>query len=122
MKFTFEPIGYISSCYKEKFGIPRQPGLVKSADAYLILVPPYNQVEAFKGLDAYSHVWIQFVFHKAVNEKWKATVRPPKLGGNTRLGVFATRSNYRPNPIGLSVVKLDKFTTIDGKFAVHLKG
>lgn len=106
MNFNFKPIGTIRSCYTDKFGIPRQPGLVKSATAILELVPPYNQPEAFRGLDNFSHLWITFVFHATASNDWKATVRPPRLGGNERIGVFASRSNFRPNPIGLSVVEL----------------
>jgi len=101
-----KPIGIIRSCYGEKFGIPRQPGLVCSATATLELLPPYNTEEALRGLDEFSHVWILFVFHHATRDSWKATVRPPRLGGNERIGVFASRSNFRPNPIGLSVVEL----------------
>jgi tRNA-Thr(GGU) m(6)t(6)A37 methyltransferase TsaA len=106
MDFTFKPIGTIRSCYTDKFGIPRQPGLVESATATLELTAPYNQPETLRGLEAFSHVWILFVFHESVSDGFKATVRPPRLGGNERIGVFASRSNFRPNPIGLSVVKL----------------
>jgi len=102
--FTFDPIGTIHSCYGEKFGIPRQPGLVKSATATLEL--PRDMLDAVRGLEEFSHLWIVFVFHRSVRDEWKATVRPPRLGGNERIGVFASRSNFRPNPIGLSVVEL----------------
>ncbi len=105
-EINLKPIGLIRSCYGEKFGIPRQPGLVRSATAILELLPPYNTEEALRGLEAFSHVWILFVFHESARESWKATVRPPRLGGNERVGVFASRSNFRPNPIGLSVVEL----------------
>ncbi len=103
---AFTPIGTIHSCYGEKFGIPRQPGLVKCATATLELLLPYDTRDALRGLDAFSHLWIIFVFHRSTREQWKATVRPPRLGGNERIGVFASRSNFRPNPIGLSVVEL----------------
>lgn len=106
MNFEFKPIGMIRSCFTDKFGIPRQPGLVKSATATLELLPPFNQPEALRGLEEFSHLWISFVFHAAASRNWKATVRPPRLGGNERIGVFASRSNFRPNPLGLSVVKL----------------
>lgn len=106
MAVQFQPIGIIHSCYKEKFGIPRQPGLVKSAIATLELLPPYNVEEALRGIGEFSHLWIVFVFHQSVCETFQPTVRPPRLGGNTRVGVFATRSPFRPNPIGLSVVEL----------------
>jgi tRNA-Thr(GGU) m(6)t(6)A37 methyltransferase TsaA len=106
MDFEFKPIGSIRSCYGEKFGIPRQPGLVRSATAELELLPPFNTVDALRGLEQFSHVWILFVFHQTEREEWRATVRPPRLGGNERIGIFASRSNFRPNPIGLSVVEL----------------
>ncbi len=106
MDFKFKPIGIIRSCYREKFGIPRQPGLVRSASATLELLPPFNTGKALLGLEAFSHVWILFFFHQSARDQWKATVRPPRLGGNERVGVFASRSNFRPNPIGLSVVEL----------------
>ncbi|WP_372845613.1 tRNA (N6-threonylcarbamoyladenosine(37)-N6)-methyltransferase TrmO [Pontiella sp.] len=106
--FEFSAIGQMRSCYTDKFGIPRQPGLVKSATATLELLPPYNQPEALRGIEEFSHLWIVFVFHRSARDQWKATVRPPRLGGNERVGVFASRSNFRPNPIGLSVVELLK--------------
>ena len=105
-EFTFNTIGIIRSCYGEKFGIPRQPGLVQCATATLELLPPYNTIEAIRGLEGFSHLWILFVFHQSARNQWKATVRPPRLGGNERIGVFSSRSNFRPNPIGLSVVEL----------------
>jgi tRNA (adenine37-N6)-methyltransferase len=103
---NIEPIGVIHSCFKEKFGIPRQAGLVKSATAVLELLPPYNVKDALRGIEDFSHLWIVFVFHESICDKFQPTVRPPRLGGNTRAGVFATRSPFRPNPIGLSVVEL----------------
>jgi len=110
-----EPVGIIHSCFKEKFGIPRQPGMVKSATATLELLPPYNVEEALRGIEEFSHLWIVFVFHESICESFQPTVRPPRLGGNTRVGVFATRSPFRPNPIGLSVVELRsiKGTTLE---------
>ena len=105
-QFSLKPIGTIHSCYGEKFGIPRQPGLVKSATATLELLPPCNTPDALRGLDGFSHLWVIFLFHQSADHPWKATVRPPRLGGNERVGVFASRSNFRPNPIGLSVVEL----------------
>lgn len=110
-QIAFTPIGTIHSCYGEKFGIPRQPGLVKSATATLELRPPFNTPDALRGLEAFSHLWVVFVFHQSIREQWKAMVRPPRLGGNERVGVFASRSNFRPNPIGLSVVELSE---VDG--------
>ena len=106
MEFDFKPIGIIRSCYTDRFGIPRQPGLVKCATATLELLPPFNTTDALRGLEGFSHLWIIFVFHASAREEVKATVRPPRLGGNERIGVFASRSNFRPNPIGLSVAEL----------------
>lgn len=103
---SFKPIGNIRSPYKEKFGIPRQPGLVEDGGGFIQLLPPYNQKDAVRGLEQFSHLWLVFVFHQTMSGGWRPTVRPPRLGGNARLGVFATRSTFRPNPIGLSLVKL----------------
>lgn len=120
--YTFTPIGHITSCFKEKFGTPRQPGLLNDATATLSLCPPYNTPEAVRGLEAFSHIWVLFLFHGVKNNKTRLTVRPPRLGGNERIGVFASRSNFRPNPIGLSVVKLDRLITDHGTLALSLKG
>jgi len=115
-------IGSITSCYKEKFGIPRQPGLVPEAQAVLSIHPPYDEDEAFAGLSQFSHIWIVFLFHGTEPGKWSPTVRPPRLGGNQRLGVFATRSPFRPNPIGLSVVELVSIDRHKGRLQLNLKG
>ncbi len=104
--FQFGQIGVIRSPYKEKFAVPRQPGLVKSSGGELHLLAPYNQADAVRGLDAFSHLWVVFVFHQTMEGGWRPTVRPPRLGGNSRMGVFATRSTFRPNPIGMSLVEL----------------
>lgn len=104
--FQFEQIGVIRSPYKEKFAVPRQPGLVKSATGELHLLAPYNQADAVRGLEAFSHLWVIFVFHQTMEGGWRPTVRPPRLGGNARMGVFATRSTFRPNPVGMSLVEL----------------
>jgi tRNA-Thr(GGU) m(6)t(6)A37 methyltransferase TsaA len=105
MKYSIEPIGLIHSCYGEKFGIPRQPGLVKSATGMIEMLPPCNREEMFKELDSFSHIWIQFLFHEAVSDGWRPTVRPPWLGGQKRVGLFASRTPHRPNFLGLSVVR-----------------
>lgn len=104
--FTFHQIGVIRSPYKEKFAIPRQPGLVDDGGGELQLVPPYNQANAVRGLNQFSHLWIMFIFHQTMAKRWHPTVRPPRLGGNTHVGVFATRSTFRPNPVGLSLIEL----------------
>lgn len=116
------PIGTIHSCFTEKFGIPRQPGMVKSATARLELLPPFNREEMVRGLEQFSHIWIHFCFHQTVAEGWKPTVRPPWLGGKKRVGVFATRSPHRPNHIGLSVVRLEAVIWEKGKIFLELSG
>ncbi len=105
--YHFDAIGRIHSCFKEKFGIPRQPGLVPEARAVLELFAPYARPEALVGLESFSHIWVVFVFHRHLDRGWRPTVRPPRLGGNRRLGVFATRSGFRPNPVGISAVRLE---------------
>lgn len=122
MKFEFQPVGIVRSCFPEKFGIPRQPGLVEEATAVLELLPPYDRVEALQGLEAFSHLWLIFVFHASLKDTWKPTVRPPRLGGNKRVGVFASRSMFRPNPIGLSVVELERVDTATEQPRLFLKG
>ena len=103
-------IAVIRTQFSEKFGIPRQSGLVKELKAQIIFEPEYREKEALRGLEGFSHIWLIWEFSKAKREKWSPTVRPPRLGGNKRLGVFATRSPFRPNPIGLSCVKLEDIT------------
>lgn len=100
-------IAHIENDFSEKFGIPRQSGLIEETKAKIIFEPEYRTWDAFKGLEQYSHIWIIWKFSKAVRKNWSATVKPPRLGGNKRVGVFATRSPFRPNPIGLSSVKLE---------------
>lgn len=101
-------IGYIKTDFPTKFGLPRQSGLVEEIKGKIIFEDEYKVPEAFRGLSDFSHIWILWEFSQAKKENWSATVRPPLLGGNKRMGVFATRSPYRPNSIGLSCVKLDK--------------
>ena len=99
-------IAHIRSDFPTKFGIPRQSGLVEDLTAQIVFTPEYRVPEAVRGLEDFSHIWLIWQFSKAVREDWTPTVRPPRLGGNTRMGVFATRSPFRPNDIGLSCVKL----------------
>jgi tRNA-Thr(GGU) m(6)t(6)A37 methyltransferase TsaA len=119
-RFTFDAIGVVHSPFKEKFAIPRQPGLTNTP-AIIELIEPYAVADAVKGLEAFSHVWISFVFHAVGTRDWKPLVRPPRLGGNKKLGVFATRSTHRPNPLGLSVVALEKIE-IDNGVRLHVRG
>ena len=99
-------IARMKSDFSTKFGIPRQSGLVDSLRSTIIFEPEYRNPDALRGLEAFSHLWLIWQFSEAVREDWSPTVRPPRLGGNTRLGVFATRSPFRPNPLGLSSVKI----------------
>lgn len=119
-RFTFEQIGVIRSPWKEKFAVPRQPGLIEDGGGELHLLPPYNQQEAVRGLEAFSHLWLLFVFHQTMAGGWRPTVRPPRLGGNARMGVFATRSTFRPNPIGMSLVELKGVRCHKGQVALEL--
>lgn len=99
-------IAHIHNDFKTKFAIPRQPGLTENLQSTIVFEKEYRVKEALRGLDGYSHIWLIWCFHENKKEGWSPTVRPPRLGGNKRMGVFATRSPYRPNPIGLSCVKL----------------
>ena len=99
-------IARIHCDFKEKFGIPRQSGLVKGTRAAIVFEPEYRNPDALRGIDGFSHLWLIWSFSKAERDSWSPTVRPPRLGGNTRMGVFATRSPYRPNAVGLSCVEL----------------
>ncbi|EOS40963.1 tRNA (N6-threonylcarbamoyladenosine(37)-N6)-methyltransferase TrmO [Lachnospiraceae bacterium] len=103
---TMNPIAHIRSSFPEKFGIPRQGGLADTR-AMIIFEPEYRAAEAFRGMEEYSHIWLLWVFSECADRPWSPTVRPPRLGGNLRKGVFATRSPFRPNPIGLSCVRLE---------------
>jgi len=106
MTYTLSPIGTIRSPFREKFGIPRQPGLAPHALSRLVLAAPCASPDCVEGLEGFSHIWLIFVFHGTQEQGWRPRVRPPRLGGNERLGVFATRSMFRPNPLGLSLVEL----------------
>jgi len=101
-------IAHIHSDFKEKFGIPRQSGLVPETRAVIVFEKEYRNPDALRGIEGYSHLWLIWAFSKAERDTWSPTVRPPRLGGNTRVGVFATRSPFRPNPVGLSCVTLEE--------------
>lgn len=105
-RITISPIGYIRSDFKEKFGIPRQSGRAPSLTARLVFLPEYRHPDALREIEGFSHLWLLFDFSLTRKEGWSPTVRPPRLGGNTRVGVFASRSPFRPNHIGLSSVRL----------------
>lgn len=108
-EYSIKTIGLVHSCFKEKFAIPRQPALAPAAKGEIELFPPYDDPLAIEGLDDVSHLWLSFIFHQALPAEGEVRlrVRPPRLGGNKKLGVFATRATHRPNPLGLSVVKLE---------------
>ena len=103
-----KPIAHIETDFPTKFGIPRQSGIIASLQGRIVFEPEYRNAEAVRGLEDFSHLWLIWEFSEAVREDWSPTVRPPRLGGNVRKGVFATRSPFRPNPIGLSCVKLER--------------
>ncbi len=115
-------VARIRSDFPEKFGIPRQPGLAQTS-AEIIFEPEYRDKNAFRGIEDYSHIWLLWEFSETVRDKWLPMVHPPRLGGNTPMGVFATRSPFRPNPIGLSSVKLDSVEyTSDRGPVLHITG
>lgn len=120
--FSFNAIGTVNSPYKEKFAIPRQPGLVSAARGTITLLNNANNQELVRGLAQFSHIWLLFVFHGTQEQGWKPLVRPPRLGGNKKVGVLATRSTFRPNPIGMSVVTLDDVTVEDKNVTLHISG
>lgn len=105
--YSIKPIAYIRNDFPDKFGIPRQSSLINTLKAEIVFEPEYRNPEAFRGLEDYSHIWLIWGFSENMKSNWTATVRPPRLGGNTRMGVFATRSPFRPNPLGLSSVRLE---------------
>ena len=105
---SIKVIAHIQSDFSTKFGVPRQSGLVEELRARVVFEPEYRNADAVRGLEEFSHIWLIWQFSKAVREDWSPTVRPPRLGGNQRIGVFATRSPFRPNAIGLSSVRLER--------------
>lgn len=116
-KLQMESIGILHSPFQQKLGIPRQPGLAQSVESKIILNPKLAKEEVVRGLETFSHLWILYWCHKS--ESWRETIRPPRLGGKKKLGVFATRSPHRPNPIGLSVVKIK---SINSDFSISIYG
>lgn len=114
----FKPIAFAKTDFKEKFGIPRQSGRVKQLKGEIHILPEYSSEEAFRGLEEFSHIWLIFDFSKSHRDNPSPTVRPPRLGGNKRIGVFSSRSPFRPNPIGLSCVKIEKIEKTPSKIIV----
>ncbi len=121
LNFQFKPIGRVRSCFKEKFGIPRQPGLATTALAELELSGDYADMDAVRGLEQCSHIWVLFLFSEHLDRGWTPLVRPPRSQG-AKMGVFATRATFRPNPIGMSAVKLERVESRNGKPVLHLSG
>lgn len=113
---NIEPIALVESCFKEKFAIPRQPLLAPSARGRLRILSPFDKAYAFEGIEHASHLWLIFGFHKAEHKKDRLKVRPPRLGGNKNMGVFATRSTHRPNNLGLSVVRFEGVSLVDALY------
>lgn len=115
-------IAVIHTDFPEKFGIPRQSGLIEELRSTLVFMPEYRVPEALRGIEQYSHLWLLWEFSKSVRDGWSPTVRPPRLGGNTRMGVFATRSPFRPNRIGLTVVRLIRLEEENGRITLVVSG
>ena len=122
-EITLTPIARVSSPYKEKFAIPRQANLVNAAYGKVIFNGKANNSELLRGIEQFSHLWLIFIFHETQNRGWKPLVKPPRLGGNKKLGVLATRSTFRPNPVGMSVVKLEQVEHLEnGQVELHISG
>lgn len=115
-------LGRIYTPYKQKFAIPRQPGLVQEAIGDIRFTAPFNDINCFRGIEQFSHLWLLFQFHQTQARGWKPTVRPPRLGGNQRVGVFASRSTHRPNGLGLSVVEFVSLTAANGQVCLRVRG
>lgn len=117
---TLTPVAIIHTPYKEKFSVPRQANIIQDGCGTVELLPPYNSPEAVRGLEQFSHLWLIFQFDQVPQGKWQPTVRPPRLGGNRRIGVFASRATHRPNPLGLSKVELRSIEYKQDKVLLHL--
>ncbi|MDO4877796.1 MAG: tRNA (N6-threonylcarbamoyladenosine(37)-N6)-methyltransferase TrmO [Neisseria sp.] len=121
MRYTVQTIGRVHSPYTQKFGIARQPGLVPSAQIILELNPEFT-ADCIRGLDGFGYIWLHFIFHGVLGEGWLPTVRPPRLGGKRKMGVFATRSPHRPNHLGLSLLKLEGIECGGGRVKIRCSG
>ncbi|KPZ56296.1 tRNA (N6-threonylcarbamoyladenosine(37)-N6)-methyltransferase TrmO [Pseudoalteromonas sp. S3776] len=121
-EYSISAVGHIQSPYKQKFAIPRQPRLVPQAKAKLIFTTEFNREEFVRGIEEFSHIWLLFRFHETADKGYSAMVRPPRLGGNERKGVFATRATFRPNAIGMSAVKLEGVEYKNGQLSLLLAG
>lgn len=121
-EYKLSTIGYVSSPYKEKFAVPRQAQLAPSVKGQVHLVGDFDIAETISEIENYSHLWLLFLFNHNLEKGWKPKVRPPRLGGNKRVGVFASRSPFRPNGIGMSIVKLEKIDCLKGHVCLHISG
>lgn len=121
-EFPMKVIARIHTDFSTKFGVPRQSGLVEALESTVVFEPEYRNADALRGLEGFSHLWLVWVFDQAIRETWSPTVRPPRLGGNQRMGVFATRSPFRPNPIGLSSVQLKEIRQTEEGPVLVLRG
>ena len=122
MSLTIEPIAHIKTPFKEKFVIPRQPGLAPAAEGKVLFEPQYNDPNIIRGIEQFTHLWLIFQFHQTTQQGWSPLVRPPRLGGNEKLGVLATRSTFRPNNLGLSVVTLKEWDFNQGQLSLTVCG
>lgn len=118
----YRPIGFVSSPFKQKFAIPRQPNLVREAKGQVILEKEFASRDSLREIEAFSHIWLLFHFHATAEQGWTPTVQPPRLGGKTRVGVFASRSPFRPNAIGMSVVELLDISEKEGQLVINVAG
>lgn len=114
-KIIMRPIAHIENDFRGKFGIPRQSGLLRNMESAVVFEKEFRSTGALKGIEGFSHLWLVWIFSENARDGWSPTVRPPRLGGNRRVGVFATRSPFRPNPIGISSVKLERVERVEGK-------
>lgn len=122
MNYPLPPIAVIRSPFREKFATPRQPGLTPSVISFIDFYPEFGSPEAVRGLDSFSHIWLLFLFHQNLDQGWHPTVRPPRFDGNKRIGVYASRSPFRPNPLGLSAVQLLAIEKNAGKISLQIGG
>jgi tRNA-Thr(GGU) m(6)t(6)A37 methyltransferase TsaA len=121
-QYQITAIGYVESPFKEKFAIPRQPRLASAALGKIRLSSPYNHPDTVRDIEQFSHLWIIFRFHQTAEQGWRPLVRPPRLGGNKKTGVFATRSTFRPNSIGMSAVKLERVIIENNQAIIEVSG
>lgn len=119
---TIRPVAYIENCFSSKFGIPRQSGRVEHILSRIVFLPEFRNPDALRELDGFSHIWLIFGFSESLRENYSPTVRPPRLGGNRRVGVFASRSPFRPNSLGLSSVKLERIEYTDSGMVIIVSG